>query len=161
MVPVEAHTREISYMTMEYEMWSKPAPPADSGKATAVNPSSAALRKFSCGKRPVSSSSRASGFTSLSANSRTVRCSSFCSSLSSRFNAPLPVKTCQGERKVYLSIGVNPNVQASRAQGAAKFRVRRCQFFGLKTRFANRGHEICVAGPSREQVHMQVTGDSG
>src|SRR5260221_13181487 len=50
-----------------------------------MRPSSAAFLKVSRGKRPVSSSSFASGFTSDSANSRTVFWRSFCSSLSSRF----------------------------------------------------------------------------
>ena len=51
------------------------------------------------GKRPVSSSSLACGFTSASANSRTVRCSSRCSLVSSRCNSMLPIET----RAVFLA----------------------------------------------------------
>src|SRR5580658_6132418 len=66
-------------------MWSKPAPPSDSGMAMPVRPSSAALAKRARGKWPVSSSSLARGRTSDSANSRTVFWRRDCSSVRSRF----------------------------------------------------------------------------
>src|ERR1700674_2890061 len=143
--PVEAQTREISSITMEYAMWSKPAPPSDSGNATPVRPSSAALRNVSRGKFPVSSISRASGFTSFSANSRTVRCSSFCSSFNSRFNGLL--------RRISAA-------RESRAQRPAKFCIRRGKVFRFQARFADRSHEVCVASPSGQQMHVQMIGDA-
>src|ERR1700674_3292991 len=132
-------------------MWSKPAPPSDSGSATAVRPSSAALRNVSRGKCPVTSISRASGFTSFSANSRTVRCSNVCSSVSEKFNGGswndvAPVR--RGGRALL-------------SQSLAQFRVGRGKLFRLEARFAHRGHEIRVAGPAGHEMHMEMMGNAG
>jgi len=47
---VEAQTREISSMTMEYAMWSKPAPPFGFRQCDGGQARSAALRNVSRGK---------------------------------------------------------------------------------------------------------------
>src|SRR5712692_8402838 len=169
-------------------MWSNPAPPYCSGSAMPVRPSSAALRKVSRGKRPVSSSSRASGFTSELANSRTVCCSSFCSSVKSRCKRPprarsqLPRKSpgseelrynpvvsaaTQGNRPlerqgVRNSTARSPRCQPSAAgsQCAAELVVGDGQVLGLDAGFANGGHEVGVAGPARQDVQVYVADDA-
>src|SRR5579863_1679687 len=84
-------------------MWSKPAPPSFSGSATPVRPNSAAFVKRSRGKWPVSSSSRARGLTSASANSRTDFCSSNCSSVSSKFTRnPGGFKSARSQSQLLL-----------------------------------------------------------
>src|SRR5215471_298077 len=123
-------------------MWSNPAPPSASGMATLVNPSAAALRKFSLGNRPVSSSSLAMGFTSDSANSRTVFWRSSCSSLSSRFTAALR------------------NSASSFCESLAQSFVGGFEFFRMHAGLASHGHEVGVTEPAGQRVHVQVSGDS-
>src|SRR5215470_13407240 len=123
-------------------MWSNPAPPSASGMAKLVNPSSPALRKFSRGNRPVSSSSLAMGFTSDSANSRTLFWRSLCSSLSSRFTAALR------------------DLASSLCEGLAQPFVGGLQLFRMHAGLGGDGHEVCVTEPARQRVHVQVSGDS-
>src|SRR5580700_3622999 len=92
-------------------MWSKPAPPSDSGMAMPVRPSSAAFLKVARGKWPVSSSSLASGRTSDSAKSRTVFWRRDCSSVRSRFMGGSSL--AQKKKKIYTE-------GAEYAEGAEK-----------------------------------------
>src|ERR1700733_2427603 len=146
--------------------------------ATPVSPSSAALRNVSRGKWPVSSSSLASGFTSASANSRTVRWSSFCSSVSSKFTNQLldRIERSSSRRKCTAAAcpacgGFDFPGQALRAaitsrylgpglriERVAKLFVSCLEFFGLDASFSYGSHEICIAGPARQDVKMQMPG---
>src|SRR5208337_4225799 len=149
--PVEAQHREISSITIVYARWSKPAPPSASGNATPVKPSSAAFLNSSRGKCPVSSSSLASGRTSDSANSRTLFCSSFCSSVSSRFTAT-PCHPVQGRGSASRN---------SSGQRLPQLLKRGLQFLRLHARFSRRGHKIRIPNPSRQNVQMQVPRHAG
>src|SRR6266849_6792912 len=152
--PVEAQQREISSMTMLYAMWSKPAPPSSSGKATPVRPSSAAFLNVSRGKCPVSSSSRASGFTSDSANSRTLFCSNFCSSVSSRFKVVFSAH--KPDRRSYSAFYVPVRACCSE-EGRAKPVVRGLQIFRVDAGLTSHGHKVRIAGPARQGVQVQVS----
>src|SRR5579862_1821550 len=124
-------------------MWSNPAPPYSSAMATPVSPNAAAWRKLSRGNAPVSSITRASGFTSASANSRTVRCSRRCSSLRSRSNM------------------VRRSHAGSGSQRLAHPLVGDAQLLGFEAGLGNGGHEVGVAYPARQHVEVEVPGDAG
>src|SRR5712692_4919823 len=135
-------------------MWSKPAPPSDSGNATPVNPSSAAFLKSSRGKCPVSSSSFASGRTSDSANSRTLFCSSFCSSVSSRSNV-----SDSFSAKNRYEYGIRARLaHALRSGKRLRESFVSCRkIFRVYTRLSDYGHEIRIAHPARQDVQMQMS----
>src|SRR5467141_739819 len=156
--PVEAQTREISSITMVYAIWSKPAPPSASGNATPVSPSSAALRKSSRGKCPVSSFSFASGRTSDSANSRTLFCSSFCSSVSSRSTVAhsRSAKHLFELRILSWLIGLRES-----AKRLGKTLVGGLQVFRVHARLAGHRHEVGITDPTRQNVQMQMPNDAG
>ena len=82
-IATEESMRVSSSIAIAYETVSAPAPPYSSGIGIPINPSSARAATSSYGKRSSRSSSSATGATRVSANSRTVRRSSSCSSLSS------------------------------------------------------------------------------
>src|SRR5208337_305877 len=149
--PVEAQHREISSITMVHARWSNPAPPHSSGNATPVSPSSAAFLNSSRGKCPVSSNSFASGRTSISANSRTLFCSSFCSSLSSKFTAT-PCQPSQGRGSASRN---------SSGQRLPQLIKRGLQFLRLHPRFPRHGHEIRIPNPTRQHVQMQMSRHAG
>src|SRR5437660_4075661 len=138
-------------------MWSKPPPPSDSGKGTPVSPSSAAFLKSSRGKCPVSSSSFARGRTSDSANSRTLFCSSFCSSVSSR-------STVAHSRSVKHLFELRILSRRSRlresSEGLGQAFVGGFQIFRVNARFAGYGHEVRITHPARQHVQMQMPNDS-
>src|SRR6267378_7114886 len=145
--PMEAQQREISSITMVYATWSKPAPPSDSGNATPVKPSSAAFLKSSRGKCPVSSSSFASGRTSDSANSRTLFCSSCCSSVSSR-------STVSDSRSAkFLEPGILSRQSRLResAKRLGEALVGGLQIFRVHASFTGDGHEVRIADPARQR----------
>src|SRR5712692_8427347 len=135
-------------------MWSKPAPPSDSGNATPANPSSAAFLKSSRGKCPVSSSSFASGRTSDSANSRTLFCSSFCSSVSSRSTVAYSLLI---ERLFESCILSRRTGLRESSKGLGKTFVGGLQVFRVHSRFAGYGHEVRIAHPPRQDVQMQMS----
>src|SRR5208283_3324112 len=177
--PVEAQHREISSITIVYARWSKPAPPSASGNATPVKPNSAAFLNSSRGKCPVSSSSLACGRTSVSANSRTLFCSNFCSSLSSKFTA-----TPRSRSKPWIEFAILPrqlnpphlviSLAPSSEESEARDRFfssspqrlpqllkRVLQFLRMHARLARHGHEIRISDPSRQHVQMQVPRHAG
>src|SRR6266705_2247211 len=135
-------------------MWSKPAPPSASGSATPVRPISAAFLKSARGKWPVSSSSFANGRTSDSANSRTVFCSSFCSSVSSRSNV---ANSRQAKHLFEFRILSRPTGVRERLGETFE---RGLQIFRVDAGFAGDGHEIGVADRARQGVQMQVSNDA-
>src|SRR5713101_7132354 len=139
-------------------MWSKPAPPSASGNAMPVSPSSAAFLKSSRGKCPVSSSSFASGLTSDSANSRTLFCSSFCSSVSSRskdvFSARKPARHL--DSAFYATVTV-----CGSEEGLAEPVVSCSQIFRMDAGLTSHRHEVRVANPTRQCMQMQVSCHSG
>src|SRR5260370_24710442 len=152
--PVDAQQREISSITMVYARWSKPAPPSASGNAMPVSPSSAAFLKSSRGKCPVSSSSFASGLTSDSANSRTLFCSSFCSSVSSRskdvFSARKPTRN--------VDSAFCATVPACGSEEGLAERVVSCsQIFRMDAGLTSHRHEVRVADPTRQCMQMQMS----
>src|SRR5712664_3427615 len=135
-------------------MWSKPAPPSDSGKGTPVSPSSAAFLKSSRGKCPVSSCSFASGRTSDSANSRTLFCNNFCSSVSSR-------STVAHFRQVknlyeFAFYRGSPGFGESGKRFGQTF-VSGLQIFRVHARLARDRHEVRITHPSRQNVQMQMS----
>src|SRR3712207_1550973 len=77
-------TRASSSTATAYWSVVPPAPPTSSGKGIPIQPSSPIARTIAYGNALVRSSSPATGATSLSANSRTVRRSSSVSSGSSK-----------------------------------------------------------------------------
>src|SRR5437660_108565 len=129
---------------MLYATWSKPAPPSASGNATPVSPNSAAFLNRPRGKCPVSSSSLASGFTSDSANSRTLFCNSFCSSVSSRST----VAHSRLAKQLFEFCILGKRLQEAFVGGLQVFRVH--------TRLAGHGHEVRIPDPSRQHVQMQM-----
>src|SRR5260370_30784199 len=141
-------------MTMVYATWSKPAPPSDSGKGTPVSPSSAAFLKSSRGKCPVSSSSFASGFTSDSANSRTLFCSSFCSSVSSRSTV---ARSHPPKQFLNLCILSRPTGLRESAKRLGQTLVRCFQIFRVHARLARHRHEVRITDPARQYVQMQMS----
>src|SRR5712691_10011868 len=138
-------------------MWSKPAPPSDSGKGTPVSPRSAALLKSSRGKRPVSSSSFARGRTSDSANSRTLFCSSFCSSVSSRSTVAhsRPAKHSFELRILSRLTGLRES-----GERLGEVFVRGLQIFRVHARLARHGHEVRIPDPARQHVQVQMSSHS-
>src|SRR5205807_10165040 len=46
-------------------------------------------------------------------------------------------------------------------EGAAQSLKRGREFLGLNSRFAYRGHEVRVADPARQNVQVQMSGDTG
>src|SRR5580700_481073 len=140
-------------------MWSKPAPPSDSGMAMPVRPSSAAFLKLSRGKWPVSSSSLASGRTSDAANSRTVFSSSACSSVRSRFMCRSSL--AQKKKKIYTEGTEKNRLRRRLGEGLAQALIRNFEFFGVNTGLARHGHEVGIAEPAGQDVKMQMAGDAG
>src|SRR6202030_3234665 len=88
MIPIEPSTRESSSMMMAYSTYPIPAPPYFSGKMTPRNPISASLGIISDGNLETSSHSITWGRISASANSRTLRRSCCCSSVSENSKKP-------------------------------------------------------------------------
>src|SRR5271154_3410215 len=164
-------------------MWSKLAPPSDSGRAMPVRPSSAAFLKVAWGKWPVSSSSLASGRTSDSANSRTVFWRRDCSSVRSRFmggsslaqkmekdlhrghrerrgrreEKTHPQKTRVGHRRFAWNDKV---VLRLGGEGFVEPLIRNAELLGVDTGFSDHGHEIGIAEPAWESMKMEVAGDA-
>src|SRR6266700_5380504 len=134
-------------------MWSKPAPPSASGSATPVRPISAAFLKSARGKWPVSSSSFANGRTSDSANSRTVFCSSFCSSVSSRSNV---ANSRQAKHLFEFRILSRPTGVRESGKRLGETFERGLQIFRVHARFGGHRHEVGIADPARQHVQMQV-----
>src|SRR6266852_5042150 len=130
-------------------MWSQPAPPSASGIATPVSPNSAAFLKRLRGKLPVSSNSLASGLTSDSANSRTLFCSSLCSSVSSRFNEKLPTSGKRLPRDHILS---RPGGSLFLSESLAQAFEGGLQVFRVRSSFPSNSHEIRIAKPTRQHV---------
>src|SRR5258708_12286766 len=152
--PVDAQQREISSITMVYARWSKPAPPSASGNAMPVSPSSAAFLKSSRGKCPVSSSSFASGLTSDSANSRTLFCSSSCSSVSFRskdvFSARKPARN--------LGSAFYATVRACCSEeGLAKPVVSCSQILRMDAGLPSPRNEVQVAYPTSISLPLPVS----
>src|SRR5713226_734108 len=135
---------------MVYATWSKPAPPSDSGNATPVKPSSAAFLKSSRGKRPVSSSSFAIGRTSDSANSRTLFCSSFCSSVSSRST----VSDSSSAKTDAIQVRLATLLRSGKRLREAFVSCRKV--FRVNARLSDYGHEIRIAHPARQCVKVQM-----
>src|SRR5258708_8723552 len=139
-------------------MWSKPAPPSDSGNGTPVSPSSAAFLKRSRGKCPVSSSSFARGRTSDSANSRTLFCSSLCSSVSSRSTVcnSLPAK----HTLKFCILARLPGPCESGQRLGETFESS-LQVLRVHPRLTRHGHKIRIANPARQRVQVQMPGNAG
>ncbi len=78
---IPASTRATSSMKMQASTWPIPAPPYSCGMVAPTRPASTAASQTASGHSPVSSCSRATGATSVSANSRAVRRTARCSSL--------------------------------------------------------------------------------
>src|SRR5712691_13379902 len=135
-------------------MWSKPAPPSDSGKGTPVRPSSAAFLKSARGKWPVSSSSFASGRTSDSANSRTLFWSSFCSSVSSRSTV---ARSHPPKQFLNLCILSRPTGLRESAERLGETLVGSLQVFRVHARLARHRHEVRITDPARQYVQMQMS----
>src|SRR6266851_5696580 len=138
-------------------MWSKPAPPSDSGNGTPVSPSSAAFLKRSRGKCPVSSSSFARGRTSDSANSRTLFCSSFCSSVSSRSTV---AHSCSAKHLFELRILSRRSRLRESSESLGQAFVGGFQIFRVNARLAGYGHEVRIAHPAWQHVQMQMPNDA-
>src|SRR5579862_7906817 len=51
--------------------------------------------------------------------------------------------------------------RGSGGEGAAQTLIGGCKFLGLDPRFADRGHEIGVPDPARQNVQVQMSGDTG
>src|SRR5581483_1731024 len=84
-IATDESMRVSSSIAIAYETVSPPAPPYSSGIGIPISPIDAISATSSYGNRPSRSSSAATGATRVSANSRTVSCRSFCSSLRSKF----------------------------------------------------------------------------
>src|SRR6266436_4534214 len=134
-------------------MWSKPAPPSDSGNGTPVSPSSAAFLKRSRGKCPVSSSSFDRGRTSDSANSRTLFWSSFCSSVSSRSTV-----AHSRSAKHLFELRILPRRSRLResSEDLGQAFVGGFQIFRVNARFAGYSHKVRITHPAWQHVQMQM-----
>src|SRR6266702_4983917 len=86
-IATEESVRVSSSTAIAYETVSAPPPPYSSGIVIPISPSSASSATSSYGNRCSRSSSSATGATRCSANSRTVRRTSSCSLLSSKFKS--------------------------------------------------------------------------
>ena len=84
-IATDESIRVSSSIAIAYASVSEPAPPYSSGIGMPISPSSARSATSSYGKRALRSSSSATGATRSVANSRTVRRTSSCSSVRSRF----------------------------------------------------------------------------
>src|SRR5260370_14327088 len=138
-------------------MWSKPAPPSDSGNGTPVSPSSAAFLKSPRGKWPVSSSSFASGRTSDSANSRTLFCSSCCSSVSSRSTV---AHSHSAKHLFELRILSRRSRLRESSERLGQAFIRSFQSCRVNAGFARYGHEVRLAHPAWQHVQMQMPNDA-
>src|SRR5258708_5173899 len=85
--PGDAHARLTSSDARMYETTSAPAPPSSSGTYTPMNPRAASSARIAGGTWPCSSMSWAIGSSFSVANSRAVRWTSCCVSVSSRSKA--------------------------------------------------------------------------
>src|SRR5260370_17878221 len=121
---------------------------------TPVNPSSAALRNVSCGKCPVSSSSFASGFTSESANSRTLFWSSFCSSVSSRSTV---ARSHPPKQFFDLCILSRPTGLRESAERLGETLVGSLQVFRVHARFARHRHEVRITDPAPQYLQFHIS----